>query len=118
MVRALRSLGHDVAYARETMRGAPDRAVLRAAQDDGRVILTCDKDFGELAFAARLPARCGVILFRLGGSSPSQDNERTVRVLTGRDDWAGNFAVVTDTRVRLRPIPQRARARETKRGPG
>jgi predicted nuclease of predicted toxin-antitoxin system len=117
-VRALRSLGHDVAYAKETMRGAPDRAVLRSAQAEGRVLLTCDKDFGELAFAARLPAQCGVILFRLGGSSPSQDNERMVRVLTGRDDWAGNFAVVTDTRVRLRPIPRRPVARENKRGRG
>jgi predicted nuclease of predicted toxin-antitoxin system len=48
-VRELRSLGHDVVYAKETMRGAADRDVLRAAQDQVRVLLTCDKDFGQLA---------------------------------------------------------------------
>ena len=118
VVRTLRSLGHDIAHAKETMRSAPDHAVLRAAQAEGRVLLTCDKDFGELAFAARLPSQCGVILFRLGGSSPSQDNDRMVRVLTGRDDWAGNVAVGTDARVRLRPIPRHPGATETGRKRG
>ncbi len=115
VVRALRSVGHDVAYARETMRGAADGEVLRAAQAERRVLTTCDKDFGELAFRAGLPAECGVILFRLDGSSAQQDNERMVRVVTSREDWAGHFAVVTDARIRLRPLPRRSEARRTGR---
>lgn len=107
VVRALRSLGHDVTWAKETMRGAADHDVLRAAQGELRVILTCDKDFGQLAFGSGLPAQSGVILLRLTAANPIQDNERTVRVVTSRADWAGHFAVVTDSRVRLRPLPSR-----------
>lgn len=115
VVRALRSLGHDIAYAKETMRGAVDGEVLRAAQAEQRILMTCDKDFGELAFGSGLPAHCGVVLFRLCGSDPVQDNERMVRVLEGRDDWAGHFAVVTDTRVRLRPLPRAPRTKPNQR---
>jgi predicted nuclease of predicted toxin-antitoxin system len=105
VVRALRALGHDVAYASDTMRGATDREVLAAAQRELRVLVTFDKDFGQLAFGSGVPARSGVILFRLGGSDPVVDNERTVRVITGRTDWPGHFAVVTDARVRMRKLP-------------
>jgi predicted nuclease of predicted toxin-antitoxin system len=112
-VRALRLLGHDVRWVRDGMRGSTDRQVLQAAQADGRVLLTCDKDFGELAFGAGLPSECGVVLFRLGGWDPVQDNERMVRVLAARDDWAGHFSVVTDARTRLRPLPPSAGAGTT-----
>lgn len=78
-VRALRSLGHDLVWARETMPSAADRDVLLAARRDGRVLLTCDKDFGELALGTGLAAPCGVILFRLGAANPAADNERIRR---------------------------------------
>jgi predicted nuclease of predicted toxin-antitoxin system len=111
VVRALRSLGHDVAYAKESMRGAADRDVLDAAQNPPRVLVTFDKDFGELAFRASLPAHGGVILFRLGGSTPTADNERALHVITSRTDWPGHFAVVTDARVRMRRLPPRPSTR-------
>ena len=110
VVRALRSLGHDVTYAKDTMKGAGDREVLATAQASHLVLLTFDKDFGQLAFGSGLPAQCGVILFRLGGSNPAADNARTVHVITGRTDWPGHFAVVTDARVRMRPLPPRRSA--------
>jgi predicted nuclease of predicted toxin-antitoxin system len=112
-VRALRSQGHDVIWVKERMRGAPDLEVLRAAQTEQRILLTCDKDFGELAFGAGLPAACGVVLFRLVGLDPAEDNERMVRALAARDDWAGHFAVVTDARIRLRPLRPPPRAGPT-----
>ena len=105
VVRALRTLGHDVVCVSETMPGATDRDVLRAAQVDRRVLVTCDKDFGELAYGAGLPAQCGIVLFRPAGADPTQDNERMLHALASRDDWAGHFAVVTDARIRVRTIP-------------
>jgi predicted nuclease of predicted toxin-antitoxin system len=86
------------------MRGAPDVEVLGAAQRDQRLVVTFDKDFGELAFRSRLPAACGVVLLRLSGSSPQEDNRRAFAVLTSREDWAGKFSVVTDERIRMRPL--------------
>ena len=64
-VAALRNAGHDVLWVRTESPGATDRAVLHAAQSQERILLTFDKDFGELAFRSNLPAQSGIILFRL-----------------------------------------------------
>jgi hypothetical protein len=78
--------------------------ILARAQAESRIVVTQDKDFGELAFRRGLPAQCGVILFRLGGNKPDADNHRMVEVVESRTDWAGQFAVATDDRVRMRPL--------------
>ena len=107
VVRTLRQAGHDVLWAKEDLRGAGDHAVLSRAQTDRRVTVTCDTDFGELAFRFGLPATCGVVLFRIQWTDPATDNAFVVSALTGRDDWTGVFAVVERDRVRLRPLPDR-----------
>lgn len=101
----LRQRGHDVAAVKECMRGATDAAILARAQAEDRIVVTQDKDFGELAFRSGLPAQCGVVLFRLAGADPDCDNRRVLEVLESRSDWVGNFAVVTDDRIRIRPLP-------------
>jgi predicted nuclease of predicted toxin-antitoxin system len=105
VVQALRERGDDVAWVADDMRAARDEEVLARAQAEGRIVVTFDKDFGELAFKAGLPASCGVVLFRLTGSSPNQDNARALAALTSRQDWAGHFAVVQDDRIRIRLLP-------------
>lgn len=107
VVRLLREMGHDVLWAKESLRGAEDRAVLSRAQADQRVTVTCDTDFGELAFRSGLSATCGVVLLRIQWTDPVTDNAFVVSALTGRDDWTGVFAVVEHDRVRLRPLPTR-----------
>jgi predicted nuclease of predicted toxin-antitoxin system len=104
VVASLRTRGHDVAWVAEIRPGMEDREVLALAQQELRVVVTFDKDFGELAFAAGLPASCGVVLFRLQGASPEVDNQRAVTALSGRDDWSGVFAIIEDDRVRVRAI--------------
>jgi predicted nuclease of predicted toxin-antitoxin system len=105
VIRELRQRGHDVRSVKETMRAAPDGQVLKRAQDENRVLVTHDKDFAELAFRARLGAECGIVLLRLSGRSPAVDNRRIVHALDGGREWNGRFAVVTDTQVRIRPLP-------------
>ena len=105
VVRELRERGHDVAWIKEDLPGADDSAVLERARSESRLLVTFDRDFGELAFRAQLPAPCGVVLFRLNGSNPEIDNARTLSALESREDWAGNFAVVEDDRIRVRPLP-------------
>ncbi len=72
VVAALRRGGHDVAWVREQMPGSSDQRLLEKAQAEQRIVLTFDKDFGELAFHRGLPATCGVILFRIPTRSPAQ----------------------------------------------
>ena len=51
-VTALREYGHDVVWMHEEALGTPDPEVLARAQLERRVVVTFDKDFGELAFRA------------------------------------------------------------------
>ena len=104
-VEALRDQGDDVLWAHTDMAGARDEEILRRAQAEQRVILTHDKDFGELAFRSKLPATCGVVLLRLPLVSPQILAERVKAVLASRTDWTGSFAVIEEHRVRLRPLP-------------
>ncbi|MGH8001185.1 MAG: DUF5615 family PIN-like protein [Brasilonema sp.] len=68
-VEALRNQGHDVTWIRTDAPGITDPEVLNRAQSDERILLTFDKDFGELAFRSHLPATCGIILFRIKAPS-------------------------------------------------
>lgn len=106
-VSALRTRGHDVAWILADSPGISDSEVLARAQADDRVLLTFDKDFGELAFRAELPASSGVVLFRISAPSPAQVIRVTVAALESRTDWAGHFAVVEDDQVRLTPLPEK-----------
>jgi predicted nuclease of predicted toxin-antitoxin system len=97
------------------MRSATDDAILARAQTEQRIVVTHDKDFGELAFRARLASSSGVILFRLSGADPDADNRRMLEALASRTDWAGHFSVVTDNRIRMRPLPSVAGPAKTKK---
>jgi predicted nuclease of predicted toxin-antitoxin system len=55
-VIALKAAGHDVVWVRTAAPGSKDNDILAWAQRDGRVLLTFDKDFGELAWHFGLPA--------------------------------------------------------------
>ncbi len=103
----LRTRGHDVVWILTDSPGISDEEVLARAKNESRVLLTFDKDFGELVFRAGKSASSGVILFRISAKSPDYVAETAVRVLEHRDDWVGHFAVVEDTRVRLTKIPEK-----------
>lgn len=105
LIRSLRAAGHDVVWVRETAPGITDPQVIAQAIADERVLVTFDKDFGELAFARSLPATCGVILLRLPMDDLTLLIAKVVTLIGSRDDWPGQFAVVEEARVRFRPLP-------------
>lgn len=105
-VEALRGAGHDVTWIRETHPGIADEEVLRKAVAEERIVVTFDKDFGELAFARRLPAQSGIILFRIRKQSPELIARRAVSLIASRPDWAGHFSVVEEDRVRMTELPK------------
>ena len=105
VIKQLRAHGHDVLSVKETMRSATDAKVLDVAQLEERIVLTHDKDFGELAFRRKLSAACGILLFRLTGNQPEEDIKRVVSVIESRTDWAGLFAVIHGDRIRIRSLP-------------
>lgn len=106
VVRALRERGFDVTWIAEILASSADPEVLALAQDQARLLITFDTDFGALAFGARLPADAGIVLFRLEAPSPSALAIRVMATLESRDDWAGHFTVVEPGRTRMRRLPQ------------
>jgi predicted nuclease of predicted toxin-antitoxin system len=104
IVKWLRSSGHNVASAAEISAGAADVEWLARAESEGRLILTSDKDFGELVFRDRCNSH-GVILLRLE-SLPID-----LRLNRLKEAWgvieanpSGRFIVVTPRRVRVKPL--------------
>jgi predicted nuclease of predicted toxin-antitoxin system len=100
----LQSQGHDVLLAGEIAAGESDAHWLTLAESDKRLIVTADKDFGELIFRDQLNSH-GVILLRL------YDLPLADRLARFQSVWSvieanpkGRFIVVTSKRVRVRPL--------------
>ena len=101
----LRQEGHDVLWIRETAAGSPDTAVLARAELENRLLVTFDKDFGELVFRRGAKASLGVVLFRIPQPSAAVVAARVAAVLASRTDWVGHFSVVEEFAIRMRPLP-------------
>ena len=106
--KAVRAAGHDLAWVRTDAPGSSDPEVLALAVRENRVLLTFDKDFGELAWSAGLPASSGIVLFRLPMPSPTDVGLAIASIIGSREDWPGHFSVVEPGRVRMRPLPSRS----------
>ena len=103
-VTALRAGGHDVVWIRIAAPGSKDCDVLAWAARERRLLLTFDKDFGELARASTLPAECGILLVRMPMPPASLVGARIAAIVASREDWAGHFSVIEPGRIRMRPL--------------
>lgn len=107
VVRALRVAGHDVKAVVDVKPRADDETVIRLALSDSRVLLTEDKDFGQLVFASAVKSP-GVVFLRFPGHA-RQTMARTVveLVAAGEEKINGRFVVVQPGRIRIsQPQPE------------
>ena len=104
LVELLRANGFDVLYVMETMRGAKDDLILSRAYAEARILLTEDKDFGELVFRLRKPA-IGIILLRF---HPGEETHKATRLQQLRQNTTitlvGAFVVLESDRIRTRSL--------------
>ena len=102
IVERLRLDGHLVAYVAEMSPGITDEIVLLESRVSGSVLITADKDFGELVFRWR-QASTGVLLIRLSGLQPAMKAAVVSRAIQehGRE-LAGAFAVLSPGNIRIR----------------
>jgi predicted nuclease of predicted toxin-antitoxin system len=99
----LRSLGFDAATVAEHFRpGLSDDDVLAVARAEGRILVTDDKDFGELVVRHR-HSHAGVILLRLGTTTLSAKIARLDYVLNHYAGRLDRLLVVSPHRVRVYP---------------
>ena len=103
LVPFLNQLGHDaIRVGRDHPPGLADVDVLRIAYEDDRILITDDRDFGELVFRQRQP-QADVIYLRLGHYvSLDTATSQIEYVLTNHQHQLNRFLVVTPDRVRVR----------------
>ena len=105
-VRFLRGLGHDVLTAYEAkMSDADDTDILLAAANDDRMLITRDRDFGNLVFVKELKG--GVLYLRLTPSTVDSIHTELNRVLTlySEPELKSSFVVIEAGRHRIRRSP-------------
>ena len=100
-VGTLQNAGHDVVWVGTWPSDPGDEAILQAALNDHRVIVTLDKDFGEIA-VARGHSHSGII--RLVGLPARRQAEYCAAAIAkyGADLASGGILTVTADRVRIR----------------
>ncbi|HEX4953914.1 MAG TPA: DUF5615 family PIN-like protein [Thermoanaerobaculia bacterium] len=105
VVTALRGAGYDVAAVLEEARGWPDPEVLALAQRTERILLTEDKDFGQLATVTEGPAIPGVLLVRCPESARAGLPGTLVALIALLGErLRGAIVVWTPRRVRIRRL--------------
>jgi predicted nuclease of predicted toxin-antitoxin system len=103
IVEQLRHDGHDVVYVAELAPSISDDAVLQQANDLQAILVTVDKDFGELVFRLQRVA-AGVILIRLEGLTPTMKATIVVQALRDHaNEMLGAFTVISPGMIRIRP---------------
>ena len=102
IVERLRWDGHRVQYVAEIEAGVSDEAVLALANREGDLLLTADKDFGEMVFRQRLHTH-GIVLIRLAGLSPGRKAELVASVINQHTtELSCAFAVIAPGIFRIR----------------
>ncbi|MCD6290750.1 MAG: DUF5615 family PIN-like protein [Anaerolineae bacterium] len=102
IVERLRRSSHQVWYVAEMEPGISDDVVLDLADQERAILLTADKDFGELVFRQGRITR-GVILIRLAGISPARKAEIVISAIGAHGgEMEQAFTVITPGAVRIR----------------
>jgi predicted nuclease of predicted toxin-antitoxin system len=102
VVRALRAEGYDVVALTEITSRSVDDDVIAQSYDENRILLTEDKDFGQLVFASRTDS-AGVILIRFPGNTRQSLQATIIKLVQEQGNEIQNaFVVVQPGHIRVR----------------
>jgi predicted nuclease of predicted toxin-antitoxin system len=104
LVASLREDGHDVLYVVERKSGVSDDEVLLDAYKEGRILLTEDKDFGELVYRLKKPSR-GIILIRIDVEERHMKWAQLKKLIENyKERLPGHFVVIDTQKFRFRSL--------------
>ena len=107
LVRALRNAGYDVKAVQESCPGESDETVIALSKDEERILLTEDKDFGQLVFSGA--PSVGVLFIRYPTQARSKMPESILEfVKKSESKLKGNFVVAQPGRFRITSNPTRS----------
>jgi predicted nuclease of predicted toxin-antitoxin system len=94
--------GFDFKSIREIDHRMKDSEILRLANSESRIVITMDKDFGELIFNSGL-SHYGVLLLRLDDSNGEEKVETIKEIITKYESsLSNNFCVYQNSRLRIK----------------
>lgn len=104
LVRQMREYGYDALYVKEEDPGITDSEVLKKAYSEKRVLITEDKDFGELVFRLKKKVY-GIILLRFKVSEKDKKWHRLKALIHQKPKILTNHFIVVDAhKFRIRPL--------------
>lgn len=104
-IESLRKRGVDVLSIKNYGFGLKDEEVIKIAAKEHRILITLDKDFGELVF--RKAKKCkGIILLRIPPKSAEYLKEAVFKLLKRDIEFENSFVVVSLDKVRIVPLPK------------
>jgi len=104
IVNHLLAAGYDIKWVRESVPAASDERVTQLARKEKRILITNDKDFGELTFMQRRISS-GIILFRLKGQSVVEKIRLLDELLrVHQERLVSHFVVMTKKKIRFIPM--------------
>ena len=104
-LRILRQADQKVASVTEDSPGIEDAEVLARAADEQRVILTFDRDYGELIYRLRLRSPRGVIYLRFRPHTPEEPASILLNLLQTEGLQFEKWFMVERDQIRQRPLP-------------
>ncbi len=101
-IALMRQAGYDVRSIQESMPGVKDAVVIAEAQKDDRIILTFDKDYGEIIFKQGVTDPPAVIFLRYRGADPLAAARLVFDLISGGTNIERVFTVVEVNGIRQR----------------
>jgi len=106
LVEHMRAEGYRVDYIKEMKPGSSDREILHQAKNEKWILVTEDKDFGELVYRLKKPAY-SVILLRF---HPLEKIKKKLQMSHLAENYSskmpGNFVVADTEKIRIRALRQ------------
>jgi predicted nuclease of predicted toxin-antitoxin system len=104
IVRQLRTAGHSVEWVKESSRGADDGDILSRADIGELVLVTLDRDFGDLIFRQGFPTPRAILYSRLSRANPQAIADRVLAVIE-RGIAEHHMITITAKGERLKAFP-------------
>jgi predicted nuclease of predicted toxin-antitoxin system len=101
VIKELRKVGFNIISAAENYRGSSDKEILDISSKNRWIIITFDKDFGDLIYKQNLNKPLGIILLRIAPKSAEYVMQLLKWLLSQPDiNFEGNFVVMNSDKVR------------------
>jgi len=102
--KILRGVGYDVLAISENSPSLLDQQVLSLAIEQGRWLITFDRDYGDLIFRQGMSAPEAVLLIRIASYRAHEPATAILRALETPELLRGRFAVIERDKTRTRPF--------------